>query len=175
MNEEKCRISVKLIKPQAERMYMDGKEPPEILSMFPTLPSSTLYNWIKKGKWDEVRDNKIQMYTKSPEIMLQMLEQMINEVPAVLSNGEMSASAKAGVVAKVSDSISKICKSIKTLSKDQDRLGSVLFTIEELGKYMNQSDLSHLFDPEFRGKFDKLLQGFQNLMLEKYSPKNFNS
>jgi hypothetical protein len=169
---ERYRTSNKLLKPQVERMYLDGKDPGDILKLFPTLPSSTLYGWIKKYKWDTVRNNKIQMYSKSPEILLQMLEQLINEVGDIFKNEETSTTEKAKSVAQISDSISKIVRSIKSLSKDQDRLGSILFTIEQLGKHMNKSELSHLFDVDFRNKFDKLLQSFQEWSLETYSPKN---
>ena len=162
----------KLTKPEVERLFLEGKDVKDILALFPDLPSSTLYAWIKRYKWAEIRDHKIQKYTKSPEIMLDMLEKLIDEVPSILNDEETSTSEKASSIAKISDSISKVCRSIKNLSKDKDRLSSILFAVGELGKYMNGAPEKHLYDAEFREKFDKLLTGFSGLMLEKYSSKN---
>ena len=156
----------KLIKPEVERLYLEGKDAGDIMKIFPQLPSSTLYTWIQKYKWNEKRDSKLTKYTKTPEILLDTLERMIQSLDTSLTDPLATA--------KTADAISKIVKSIKSLSKEKDRLSSILFTIGELGKYMNTCEISHLFDEEFRNKFDKLLTGFGELMLEKYSPKNLD-
>ena len=87
----------------------------------------------------------------------------------------MTTSDKAAATVKISDSISKVCKSIKTLSKDKDRLSQIIFTISELGKFMNECDFKHSLDADFRAKLDRLLSGFQSKMIEKYSPINMNN
>jgi len=156
----------RLIKPEAKRLFLLGKDGGDIRKIFPQIPESTLYNWINREKWKELRDSKMQKYTKTPEILLDTLERMINSLDAQLGDPNK--------VAKAADSICKIVKSIKSLSKEKDRLSSVIFAVDELGQFMNYSPDKHIFDDEFRVKFDKLLSGFQQRMLEKYSPKNMN-
>ena len=164
----------KQILPEAKRLYLEGRTPGDILRLFPSLSSSTLYTWKKKFKWDELRDTKMKKFTNSPEILLDMLEELLNKVPAMLEDVEIGINQKTTNIAKISDSVSKICKSIKSLSKDKDRLSSVLFAIEELGRYINNAPDKHLFDDEFRIKFDKLLSGFSEYILDKYSTKGMN-
>lgn len=161
-------MNIKDLKPEIKRLYTDGKDVPEICEMFPKANDSTIYTWIRKEDWKLLRDQKMQRFIKSPEILMQMLENMIDGLAD--KDGKILDSTNA---AKSADSISKIVKSIKTLSKDKDRLGSVLFVTGELGKHMNEQDNGYLFDDEFRNKFDKLLETFQAKMILKYSEKNF--
>lgn len=127
---------------------------------------STIYTWIRKEGWREQQDDKLKSFNKSPEILLEALDSMIKE---------LSDSVKDPVaMAKAADAISKMAKSIKTLSKDKDRLGNVLFVIGELGKHMNEQDNNFLFNEEFRDKFDKLLETFQSKMILKFNPKNLD-
>lgn len=161
-------MNIKDLKPEIKRLYIEGKDVPEICEMFPKANDSTVYTWIRKEDWKVLRDQKMKRFIKSPEILMQMLEDMISGL------GNAGALKDPAAVAKTADSISKIVKSIKTLSKDRDRLGSVLFVTGELGKHMNDQDNGYLYDEEFRGKFDKLLESFQAKMILKYSEKNFS-
>ncbi len=158
-------MNAKILKPEIKNLYLEGKDVPEICKRFKGLSESTLYNWIKKENWKTLRDEKMKKFIKSPEILMTMLENMITSLGEKIEDPEK--------VAKIADSISKISKSIKNLFKDKDRLASVLFVIGELGKYMNEQDNGYIYDEDFRGKFDKLLSGFQNLMITKFSPNNF--
>jgi len=161
----------KQILPEAKRLYLEGRSPSDILKLFPTLSSSTLYTWKKKFKWDELRDTKMKKFTNSPEILLDMLEELLSKVPGMLASEDIDVNQKSTNIAKISDSVSKICSSIKSLSKDKDRLSAILFSMEELGNYINIAPDKHLFDDEFRIKFDALLSGFSSHILDKYSEK----
>jgi len=159
--------NVKQLKSEIKRLYLEGKEVPEICKMFKGLRGTTIYTWIRKENWKTHRDEKMKRFIKSPEILMQMLDRMIESLSV---EGGLKDSA---AVAKTADSISKITKSIKTLLKDKDRLASVLFVIGELGQHMNKQDNDFIYDEDFRGKFDKLLLGFQNNMINKFSPNSF--
>lgn len=162
----KQNINVKLLKPHIKELYMQGRTVEDIITTVRGAKPSTVYHWVKKENWDTLRDKKLNKFTNAPEILLDMLYKMFEELKENLSNETNFA--------KVSDAILKITKSIKSLSKEKDRLSSVIFTMTELSKYINSCDDSVLYDAEFRTKLDKLLEGFQNLMLDKYSPKNLN-
>ena len=153
------------IKLEIKNLYTNGKELVDILKLFPYLKSSTLYSWVKKENWKSLRDEKISNYSNTPEILMKTLNDMIIKLSEKLDDPD--------AVAKAADSIIKITKSIKSLAKDKDRLSSVIFTISELSKYINDCSDSNLFTSEFRNDLDRLLSGFQNKMIEKYSPKNF--
>ena len=154
------------IKNEIRTLYVEGKEPSDILKLFPYIKSSTLYYWMKKEKWKQVKDKKLNQYSYTPEILLGSLQKMIDGLDKKLEDPD--------AVAKSADAISKIVKSIKSLSKDKDRLSSIIFTISELSKYINDCPFSNIFTDDFRNTLDKLLSGFQNKMLEKYNPKNFS-
>ena len=168
-------MNIKILKPEIKRQFLDGKSVIEIRKFFPKVSNSTIYSWVKREKWETLRDEKIKKYTDSPEILLDMLNQLMQEIPDILKKEEMTTSDKAAATVKISDSISKVCKSIKTLSKDKDRLSQIIFTISELGKFMNECDFKHSLDADFRAKLDRLLSGFQSKMIEKYSPINMNN
>jgi adenosyl cobinamide kinase/adenosyl cobinamide phosphate guanylyltransferase len=159
-------MTIKDLKPEIKRLYIDGKDVPEICSMFPKANDSTIYTWIRKESWKTLRDQKMKRFIKSPEILMDTLEKMITGLDEKIQDPD--------AVSKAADSIVKIVKSIKTLSKDKDRLGSVLFVTGELGKHMNDQDNGYIFDEEFRTKFDKLLESFQSKMILKFSEKNFS-
>lgn len=159
-------MTLKDLKPEIKRLYIDGKDVPEICKMFPSANDSTLYTWIKKEGWKTMRDEKMKRFIKSPEILMQSLETLIVKLNDKADDPD--------AVAKASDSIVKIIKSIKTLSKDKDRLGSVLFVTGEIGKHMNDQENGYIYDEEFRIKFDKLLESFQSKMILKFSEKNFS-
>lgn len=129
------------------------------------LNPSTVYTWIRKEQWSQLRDEKMKKFMKSPEILMDMLEKMIEGLGDSIKDP--------AALAKSSDSIAKIVKSIRVLVKDKDRLASILFTIGELGKHMNDQRGSNQFDEEFRLKFDKLLESFQEKMILKFNPNSF--
>lgn len=155
---------LKFLKPQIKTLFLSGTDVPEICESFRTVNPSTIYTWIRKEGWREQRDGKLKTFNKSPEILLEALDNMIKE----LSDNVKDPVA----MAKAADAISKMSKSIKTLSKDKDRLGNVLFVIGELGKHMNDQDNGFYYDEAFRNKFDKLLDTFQSKMILKFNPKN---
>ncbi|MBV6478704.1 MAG: hypothetical protein HGGPFJEG_01461 [Ignavibacteria bacterium] len=157
---------IKALKPQIKTLFLSGTDVPEICDSFRAVNPSTVYTWIRKEGWRELRDKKLQSFNDSPEMLLQMLDTMITGLGKQVNDPVQ--------VAKIADSISKIVKSIKTLSKDKDRLGNVLFVIGELGKHMNEQSNHVLFDEEFRSKFDKLLESFQSKMILKFNPKNLS-
>ena len=159
-------MNIKDLKPEIKRLYLDGVSVPEICAMYKKANDSTIYTWIRKENWKVLKDEGLKRFTDSPEILLQSLKDMIGKLHEKVDDPD--------AVAKSSDSISKIAKTIKTLWKDKDRLGSVLFVTGELGKHMNEQDNGFIYDQEFRDKFDKLLESFQSKMILKYSQKNFS-
>lgn len=160
------KSNIKQLKPEIKRLFCEqGKDVPEICSMFPGVADSTIYTWIRKENWKVMRDEKMKKFIKSPEILMDMLEKMIEGLGDQIKDPVS--------LAKSADAISKITKSIKSLIKEKDRLGSILFATGELAKHMNDQSNALIFDAEFRDKFDKLLESFQEKMITKYSPKNY--
>jgi adenosyl cobinamide kinase/adenosyl cobinamide phosphate guanylyltransferase len=149
----------KELKSEAKKLFLKGTEVTDICKRL-RLPKNTVYNWTKKEKWSDLRKSKIQSVSSAAEVLLDKLEKMI---------ASLDVKQDADKMAKTADSIVKIIKSIKTLSKDADRFSAVIFVIGELGKYMNDSKSS--YDEFFREKFDTLLEGFQKLMIQKFSDK----
>ena len=96
----------KQILPEAKRLYLEGRTPSEILKLFPNLANSTLYTWIKKFRWEELRDTKLKKFTNSPEILLDMPDELLEKVPAMLENVELDVNQKTTNIAKISASVS---------------------------------------------------------------------
>lgn len=159
----KRKVPAREMKSHIREAYMRRGMSVTELSRHFLVSDSTISRWLKKENWQELREQANRSSVKSPEVLQKKLETMIESLDSAIDNPQQ--------LAKIADSISKIVKSIKTLYKDNDRLGSVLFAIGELGQYMNS--VSVMFDESFRSKFDTLLAGFQDEMLLKYSPKNF--
>ena len=159
-------MNTKLLKPEVRKLYLDGKDVTDIIKLFPSLNQSTIYNWIKKDNWSTIRDSKLSKYTNAPELLLEMLYKMFEQLGEDLKDSVKTA--------KNSDAILKIIKSYKSLWKEGDRLSSVIFTVGEMIKYLNKTDNAQMFEEVFRDKMEKFLIGFQNLMIEKYSPNNLN-
>lgn len=157
---------IKALKPQIKKLFLSGTSVPEICSMFRNVNSSTVYNWIRKEGWREQIDEKLESFNHSPDLLMDMLYTMINELKDKVKDPD--------AVARISDSISKTVKSIKTLYRDKDRLGNIIFVIGELGKHMNEEDAKFNYDESFRDKFDKLLETFQSKMILKFNPKNLS-
>lgn len=160
------KVNIKILKPEIKRLYIEEQmDVTEICAMHPGAADSTIYTWIRKEKWNALRDEKMKKFIKSPEILMNMLEKMIEGLGESINDPV--------ALAKSADAISKITKSIKSLIKEKDRLGSILFATGELAKHMNEQSGQHIYDSEFRDKFDKLLSTFQEKMILKYSPKNY--
>lgn len=165
------------LKPIIKQLYLDGKDVPEICDMFTGLGTSTVYNWIKKEKWKELRESKVQQYIDSPDILMNALNTMLKE----LTEGkieredgtEVPILSVPSAVVQIADAVSKIVKSIKSLQKEKDYLSSIVFSVNLLAKFMNENDEQALYDDVFRDKLVKLLSAFQTDCIKKYSPKNF--
>jgi chaperonin cofactor prefoldin len=173
------------IKKQAKNLFMQGRDPVEILDTISDLSPSTLYNWIKAGSWRNERENKILSQQQAGEILLDNLQKLIQRVHKItesLDNIDLRdaddpeydpvkiAEAQSNAVAKFSDSISKITKSINTLFKQQDRLSQIIFSFGEFKNYISSQAKS--FDDKFLLDLEKMLLGFQQDMIKKYSSKN---
>ncbi|CAF4627083.1 unnamed protein product [Rotaria sp. Silwood1] len=145
--------------------------------MFTGLGTSTVYNWIAKEHWKQLRESKVNQYINSPEILMNALNLMLKELTegkVKLADGtEVSILSRPGAVVQIADAISKLVKSIKSLSKDKDYLASIVFAVNLLSKYMNDNDEDSIYDDVFRDKLIKLLSGFQTHCIKIYSPKNF--
>lgn len=157
------------IRNHCKQLYLEGKEAAEIVILVKGVSKSLLYTWIKKYGWAQLRDKKLQSYQNASEILLSKLEEVMQALNSKDENGK-SVFSEPGQIVKIADSVAKIVKSIKSLDKDKDRLAQVLFVTGELGMYMNELEHRYTFDDDFRQKFDKLLEGFQARMIEKYSP-----
>jgi uncharacterized protein YjcR len=166
--------TIKALKPEVKKMYLDGKSVNDIRSLIKGIPVSTLYGWIKKEKWDEIRDKKLKQYTQSADILMNMLDKLINQIPVLIESQDIPINERVRAIAQMSDSIQKIVKSIKTISKDNDRLSSIIFTVGEMVNLLNKKESRLVYDEEFRVKLDKFLGEFQTYAVEKYSPKNIN-
>jgi len=169
---------LKSLKPIIKDLFLSGKDVPEICDMFTGLGTSTVYGWIKKERWKELRDSKVSQYVNSPDILMNALHTMLKHLTEGTikkeDGTEMPILSSPGAVVQISDAVSKLVKSIKSLSKDKDYLGSIVFTIGLLSKYMNENDENALYDETFRDKLVKLLSGFQTECVKRYSPKNFS-
>lgn len=165
------------IKPLIKDMFIKGTSVPEICGFFTGLNQSTVYNWIKKESWQAERDSKAALYINTPDILMKALDTMLTELttPKIdeTTGKEVTILSSPAAVAKLSDAISKIVKSIKSLSKDKDYLASIIFSLRELTGYMNELDAT-VYDTDFREKLTKLFTGFQKVAVDKYSPKNFS-
>ncbi len=164
------------IKPLIKDMFIKGTPVPQICEFFSGLNQSTVHNWIKKENWKAERDSKASMYLNTPDILMKALDAMLTELttPKIdeLTGKEVTILSSPAAVAKLSDAIAKIVKSIKSLSKDKDYLASIIFSLRELTTYMNELD-ADIYDSDFREKLTKLFTGFQKLAVEKYSPSNY--
>jgi uncharacterized protein YjcR len=172
---EKNGKTIKALKPEIKRLYLDGKSVADICSIIKDVHQSTIYGWIQKEKWNEIRDKKLDQYTNTPDILMDMLHKLIQQIPKLVEAQDIPINERVRAVAQMADSIGKIVKSIKTISKDKDRLSSIIFTVGEMGKLLNTKESKLIYDDEFRIKFDKFLSEFQSYAVGKYSPKNLNS
>lgn len=167
--------TIKALKPEIKRLYLEGKSVADICNLIKGAQQSTLYGWINKEKWNEIRDGKLKQYTDTPDILMNMLDQLIKQIPVLIESQDIPITERVRAVAQMSDSIQKIVKSIKTISKDKDRLSSIIFTVGEMCNLLNTKESRLIYDDEFRIKFDKFLAEFQNYAVSKYSPKNINN
>ena len=153
--------SIKQLKPYIKKLFTeDCWEVPGIAAALNCNPK-TIYNWVKKDNWLQLREELSKKSAKTPEILLKALEEQIDK---------LSEAGGADAVAQIADSISKISRTIKTLYKDHDRLGSVLFVLADFGEYIKQEASAGILPDEFFSHLRTLLDGYQQHALKKYSP-----
>lgn len=160
MKAEK-KESIKQLKPYIKKLYVeDNWDVPGIAAAL-NRNAKTIYNWVKAENWDQLREESNKKSVKTPEILTKALEEQIEK---------LSEAGGAEAVAKIADSISKITKTIKSLYKDQDRLGSILFVLTELGKFIREEAKSGTLPDDFFSSLRSLLDRFQIYALKNYSP-----
>lgn len=150
------------LKDSVKALYMQGKEATEIAGLL-GVAASTIYNWIDKDRWKAERQSRKRDFSRSPEKLLDALDDLM---------GKMAESLTPDEFAKYADSYCKIAKSHKSLFKDYDRFDQVIFVIGEFGSHVREESKTKSYPQEFFDKLDKLLQSFQQKMILKYSPKN---
>lgn len=74
----------------------------------------------------------------------------------------------AAAISKISDSISKITKTIRSLYKDHDRLESILFAIKELIDFIRLEADASTLPEEFFQSLGTLLDKFKTYVINKY-------
>lgn len=161
------------LKPQCKKLYIeDGWEIGDIAKSL-RLNSRTLYDWAKKESWQAEREALLKKASKSPEILITALEGLLEKVESVTSmnvEGTEDLQDIAKTVSQIADSISKITKTIKSLYKDQDRLGSILFVLADIGKFITNYRKTSTLTEEFFESLDKLLGAYQSHAITTYSP-----
>jgi transposase len=157
------RRSIKQLKSYIKKLYtVDGYEVRAICAALNADRSErTIYNWIKKESWDALREELQKKSIKSPEILTKALEEQIEK---------LSEAGGPEAVAKIADSIAKITKTIKTLYRDRDPLGNILFTLADLGQFVVEYSKTKVLPEEFFTNFRTLLEAYQQHALRKYSP-----
>lgn len=153
--------SIKQLKPYIKKLYIeDNWEVPGIAAALNRNPK-TIYNWVKNEQWDQLREEANKKSAKTPELLLNALEEQIEK---------LSQEGGVEAISKVADSISKISKTIKSLYKDQDRLGSVLFVTADFGKFIREEAKSGILPDEFFLHLRTLLDRYQSYALKTYAP-----
>jgi len=153
--------SIKQLKPYIKKLYVeDGWDVPGIAAAL-NRNAKTIYNWVKAENWEALREESNKKSAKTPEILTKALEEQIEK---------LSAAGGADAVAQIADSISKISKTIKSLYKDQDRLGSVLFVTADFGAFMRDEAKSRILPDDFFTNLRTLLDRYQEYALKKYTP-----
>ncbi len=150
------------MKPYVKQMYLNNMTAAKLCELF-AIPSSTIYSWITRDKWDDEKNALQSKSARSPEILRGMLDDILvsfHERRNEISVKEIVAGA---------DAIAKITKSLKSLYKDQDYLEMFLKLFSEFLAYLNQQNLSE----DFRNKLSELSKGFSSHLVTKYSAKNF--
>ena len=167
--------TIKALKPEIKKLYLEGKSVADICAIIVGAQQSTIYGWINKENWNEIRDKKLDQYTNAPDVLMEMLDKLINQIPTILNDKDSPINERVRAIAQMSDSIQKIVKSIKTISKDKDRLSQIIFTVGEMYKLLNTRESQTAYGEEFRRQLDKFLSDFQSYAVGKYSPKNLNA
>lgn len=153
--------SIKQLKPYIKKLYVeDGWDVPGIAAAL-NRNAKTIYNWVKAENWEQLREESNKKSAKTPEILTKALEEQIEK---------LSSAGGAEAVAQIADSISKISKTIKSLYKDQDRLGSILFVTSDFGKFIREEAKSGLLPDDFFTSLRNLLDRYQEYALKTYSP-----
>ncbi|HMQ79202.1 MAG TPA: hypothetical protein PKE39_04455 [Ignavibacteria bacterium] len=158
---DKKKESIKQLKPYIKKLYVeDCWDVPGIAAAL-NRNAKTIYNWVKAENWDQLREELNKKSAKTPEILLKALEEQIEK---------LSEAGGVDAISKVADSISKISKTIKSLYKDQDRLGSILFVIADIGKFIKEEARTGILPEDFFGNLRTLLDRYMIYALKTYSP-----
>ncbi len=153
--------SIKQLKPYIKKLYIeDGWEVPGIAAAL-NRNAKTIYNWVKNEQWDQLREEQNKKSSKTPEILTKALEEQIEK---------LSQAGGAEAVAQIADSISKITKTIKSLYKDQDRLGSILFVTADLGKFLRDEAPASSLPVDFFTNLRIFLDKYMVYALKTYAP-----
>lgn len=159
--------SIKALKHVVKRMYVEqGMSVPEICRELNLNPKS-VYNYVNKndGEWNKERDQINKRSVKTPELLTSALEGIIEKVDSLMSS-DAPPQELAESLAKMSDSISKITKTIKGLYKDHDRLESTLVAISDLNTFIKTEGI---IDPAFYSQFASLMEKFKTFIINKYA------
>ncbi|HHL71364.1 MAG TPA: hypothetical protein ENJ29_02535 [Bacteroidetes bacterium] len=136
------------LKARAEHLYIrEGKGVTEISKML-GLSTSTVSRWKREGDW-EARHKDV--HTSLSRIAEKLIILLADEVD------QMEALDNANV-----DKVTKAVKSITTLDKEVDMLGSTVLVMENYGNFLQQKYSG------FFGKFQQTLPDFLIYMREKY-------
>lgn len=169
----------KELKTQAFNLYMQGNDPIDILDKISALKPTTLYSWIKKENWADKREKRLLNQQNAGDILLENLEKLIQSTQVIIADLQTPdddltldekikwSEAKANLVAKFSDSVSKISKTITSHYKQHDRLGQILYAFGEFKMFVSTRQKS--LTPDFRNILELLLKEFQNHALNKFS------
>jgi transposase len=171
------------LKPIIQNCYVNQLMEVGELSKRYNISKTIIYRWVKQGSWREKREKKGDLKRRTPEILLDDLQAILNTIKQAREYLEIKGSQQTtlddmkqslSIITKCSDAVSKITKSIRTTFRDLDRLDSILFAFGEFRIYVADEQKKKGYDEEFYEKLDKLLEGFQDEVIKKFSPKNMS-
>lgn len=136
--------------------YMNGVPIDDIISAH-KISKSTLYNWIRTGRWSEIRKEKNENFLNAPDKLILKIESIINR---------MESNSDPGSTSKDADALSKMLSVLKKVYKADNKRLWIIFTAGEMMLFMKNSGIT--FSEEFIDSFDKFLEKFQEAMLNKY-------
>lgn len=140
---------------EAKRLYIeDGKAVKEIIELL-GINEKTLYRWIQDGKWEKEKE---EIALTSINAYKQALKIAVDKLTKMAATGEINPAE--------ADAIMKIVRSVKSLQKDVDNLGSILLMVAELTNYLSETS------PEALQSLIPCLDGFRQAMSKKFGKKS---
>lgn len=149
-----------------KKLYLQDTPVKKLLQIF-DVQQSTLYSWIKREKWDEEKKARQSKSARTPEILKEMIEDMIADLHKRSKENKLPPDE----FASISDALAKITKSLKSLYRDHDYLDVFIKMFTEFVTYIDDS--SHKLPEDFRNRLSELSKGFSQHLINKYSAKNF--